>query len=60
VASLGTELTAVVLYAAWALAEPVVVALLGLAIAAALPRLLRLSPSADDPRWGRSRRSRRE
>jgi MFS family permease len=48
VASLGTELTAVVLYVAWALTDPVLVALLGLAIAAALPRLLQPRPAHDD------------
>jgi hypothetical protein len=58
VASLGTDLAAVVLYAAWALGEPVLVALLGLAIAAALPRLLRPPPSPDHPLVGQSRRSR--
>lgn len=60
VASLGTDLSAIVLYAAWALGEPVLVALLGLAIAAALPRLLRPPRSPVDPLVARSRRSRHE
>jgi MFS family permease len=44
VASVGTDLAAVGLYAAWALNQPVVVAGIGLAMAAALPWLLRPEP----------------
>jgi len=48
VASLGTELTAVALYAAWALGQPGAVAALALATAAGLPRLLRPQPAPVD------------
>ncbi len=41
VASLGTELSAIALYAAWALDQPVLVAAMALVMAAGLPRLLR-------------------
>ena len=56
VASLGTDLTAVALYAAWALDQPVLVAGIGLAMAAALPRLLRALGSVRRRRPTRSRR----
>lgn len=49
VASLGTDLTGMVLYAAWAVGQPLVVAAMAAAMALALPRLLRpreLSPGA--------------
>ncbi len=49
VASLGTDLTCIVLYAAWALGQPAVVLAMAAAMAVALPRLLRspgLSPDA--------------
>ena len=52
VASLGTELGAIVLVAAWALDRPLLVALLALAVSAALPRLLR-SPTVGRPRSAR-------
>lgn len=48
VASLGTELTAVVFYAIWALNRPVLVAAVALAIAASLPWLLRPRRSSVD------------
>ncbi len=55
VASLGVDLCTIVLYGAWALGQPVVVAALGLALAAALPALLRPyqregSPPVLDPK----------
>lgn len=49
VASLGTDLIGMVLYAAWAVGQPLAVAAIALAMAVALPRLLRppqLSPGA--------------
>jgi MFS family permease len=45
VASLGTDLAGILLYGAWALGLPVVVAAMALAMAAALPRLLRPEPA---------------
>ncbi|MGI9022046.1 MAG: MFS transporter [Acidimicrobiales bacterium] len=49
VASLGTEISAVALYAAWALSLPVLVAAIALAIAASLPRLLRARADREEP-----------
>ncbi len=53
VASLGTELTAAVFVAAWAVDRPWLVALIALGAAAALPRLLRAGPRASEPAGGR-------
>jgi MFS family permease len=41
VAAFGTDLTGIVLYAAWALGQPVIVLAMAAAMAVALPRLLR-------------------
>lgn len=55
VASLGVDLCTIVLYAAWALDQPALLAALGLAMAAALPALLRPhqregSPPVSEPK----------
>ena len=52
VASLGTELSALVVVAAWALGRPVLVAIVALAVATVLPRLLRPQPDDADHRPG--------
>jgi hypothetical protein len=52
VASLGTELSAGVLVAAWAVDRPWLVALTALGAAAALPRLLRTRPPKAEPTPG--------
>ena len=55
VASLGTELTAAVFVAAWAVDRPWLVALIALGAAAVLPRLLRAGPRASEPAGGQGR-----
>ena len=49
VASLGTEVGSLVLYAAWALGRPMLVGGVVVAIAAVLPWLLRPQPASADP-----------
>jgi hypothetical protein len=45
VASLGADLGAIVLYTVWPLGQLVLVAALGIAVAAAVPRWLRSEPA---------------
>ncbi|MCO1659412.1 MFS transporter [Pseudonocardia sp. S2-4] len=49
VAGLGTDLVSFAIYAAWVVGEVVALAVLGLLVAAVLPRLLRSRPSAPTP-----------